>query len=220
MSSLLEYKTKIIECTQWLSKHGYFGTLKGTGGNVSMRLEAKEAYVITPSGLSYDQLTPKDMCVLDFDMTPIEGELKPSIESGFHLETYKRRPDIFAVIHTHQIHASTLAVLNKSIPPLFDEVSLSLGHIVDVIPYALSGSPELIENVAAKLDNMCHAYLMQNHGALSLGATLEKAWLNVELLEKTSKIFLSALASGLPLEQLPKDVVDFLKELRKGGYTG
>ena len=220
MTSYLEYKAKIVECTQWLSQHGYFGTLRGSGGNVSMRIEREEAYVITPSGLAYDQLTPEDMCVLDFEMKPIEGKRKPSVESGFHLEVYKRRPDISAVIHTHQIHASTLAVLKKPIPPLFDEVSLSLGHVVDVIPYALSGSPELIENVAGKLDNMCHGYLMQNHGALALGATLEKAWLNVELLEKTAKIYLAGLATGLTPEQLPQDIVDLLKELRKGGYTG
>lgn len=216
MTSYVEYKRKVIECSRWLSENGYFGTLRGSGGNVSMRVEEQEAYVVTPSGLAYDQLTHDDMCVLDFNMQPIEGEHKPSIESGFHLEVYKKRPDVNAVIHTHQTHASTLAVLNKPLPPLFDEVSLHIGHIVDVIPYALSGSPELIENVGGKLDNMCHCYLMQNHGALSLGASMEKAWLNVELLEKAAKTYLGALATGLAPTLLPEDTVDFFKELRKG----
>lgn len=216
MKSYLEYKTQIIECTQWLSRHGYFGTLRGSGGNVSMRVEAEDIYVITPSGIAYDRLTPEDMCVLDFKMQPIDGWRKPSMECGFHLEIYRQRADVSAVIHTHQIHASALAVLNKPIPPLFDEVSLNIGDIVDVIPYGLSGSPELVENVAGKLDNMCHGYLMQNHGVLALGATLEKAWLNVELIEKTAKIFLLSLATGLTPNLLPDDVVDLLKEVRKG----
>ncbi len=215
MGTYDNYKTKIIECTQWLSVHGFFGALRGTGGNVSMRVEGEEAFVITPSTLPYDQLSLETMCVLDFDMKPIEGELKPSVESGFHLEAYKKRGDVNAVIHTHQIQASVFAVLNKPIPALFDEVSLNIGHIVAVVPYALSGSPELVENISGMLDNKCHCYLMQNHGALNLGSTLEKAWLNVELLEKTATIYQGALATGHKPTLVPDDIVNLLTELRK-----
>lgn len=220
MSIYTQYKTQIIECTRWLSANGFFGTLKGSGGNVSMRVQGEAAFVITPSSLAYDQTTPEDMCVLDFDKKPIEGGRKPSVESGFHLEIYKQRPDINAVVHTHQIHASTLAVLNRPIPPLFDEVCLSIGPVVEVIPYALSGTPELVANVVGKLNNGCHCYLMQNHGALSLGSTLEKAWLNAELLEKTARIYLGALSTGGQPTELPEDIVALLKELRKSGYNG
>lgn len=216
MGSYDSYKTDIIECTQWLSRHGYFGALKGTGGNVSMRVIGEDAYVVTPSSLHYDKLTPEDMCVLDFEGNPIEGERKPSIEAGFHLAVYQNRKDVNAVVHTHQVQGSVFAVLNHPIPPLFDEVTLAIGHIVDVIPYALSGSPELIDNVVSKLENMCHCYLMQNHGVLNLGTTLEKAWLNVELLEKTAGIYASALSTGLKPGNLPDDIVGLLKELRKG----
>ena len=180
-----------------------------------MRVEGENAFVVTPSTLPYDQLTPDDMCVLDFNMKPIEGERKASVESGFHLEAYKRRKDVNAVIHTHQAQASVFAVLNKPIPALFDEVSLHIGHIVDVVPYALSGSSELIQNISRKLDNKCHCYLMQNHGALNLGSTLEKAWLNVELLEKTATIYQGALATGNEPTLLPDDIVNLLIEVRK-----
>ncbi len=215
MGSTNEYKTKIIECTQWLSNHGFFGAYRGTGGNVSMRVEGENVFVITPSTLPYDELTTEDICVVDFEMNPMEGERTPSVESGFHLEVYKRRDDVNAVIHTHQIYGSMFAAQNKPIPPLFDEVTLHIGHIVEVIPYALSGSPELITNIGSKLDNLCHCYLMQNHGVLNLGATLEKAWLNVELLEKTAQIYQGILATGAEPTLLPDDIVNLLQELRK-----
>lgn len=209
------YKEKIIECTRWLSVNGFFGSLRGTGGNVSMRVEGEEAFVVTPSTLPYDQLTPEEMCVLDFNKKRIEGQRKPSVESGLHLKVYQCRPDINAVIHSHQNYASVFAVLNKPIPSLFDEVSLHLGHIIDVVPYALSGTPELTANIGGKLDNGCHGYLLQNHGALTLGSNLEDAWLNVELLEKIAKIYLGALSTGGKPTLLPDDTVNLLKELRK-----
>jgi ribulose-5-phosphate 4-epimerase/fuculose-1-phosphate aldolase len=219
MEPYTTYKEKIIECTKWLSVNGYFGSLRGTGGNVSMRVEGEEAFVVTPSTLPYDQLTPEDMCVLDFTKKRIEGKRKPSVESGLHLKVYQCRPDVNAVIHSHQNYASVFAVLNKPIPSLFDEVTLHIGHIVDVISYALSGSPELIANIGGKLDNGCHCYLLQNHGALTLGSNLEEAWLNVELLEKTAKIYLDALSTGVRPTLLPDDTVDLLKELRRKPKT-
>ena len=220
MEQYLTYKQKIIDCTQWLSGHGYFGAYRGTGGNVSMRIEGESAFAITPSTMPYDELTLDDICILDFDQQPIIGEKKPSVEAGFHLAAYKHRPDVNAVIHTHQIYASIFAVLNQPIPPLFDEVSFHIGHVVDVIPYALSGSPDLITNATTKLSNQCHAYLIQNHGALNLGATLERAWLNVELLEKTARIYHGALATGNDVTLLPADIIDLLKEVRKAEMEG
>ncbi|MBI4764869.1 MAG: class II aldolase/adducin family protein [Deltaproteobacteria bacterium] len=209
------YQEKIIECTRWLSLNGFFGSLRGTGGNVSMRVPGEEAFIVTPSTLPYDQLTLEEMCVLDFNKKRIEGKRKPSVESGLHLKVYQCRPDVNAVIHSHQNYASVFAVLNKPIPSLFDEVSLHLGPVIDVIPYALSGSPELTANIGEKLDNGCHGYLLQNHGALTLGSTLEEAWLNVELLEKIAKIYLGALSTGGQPTLLPDDTVNLLKELRK-----
>lgn len=214
------YKEKIIECTRWLSLNGYFGSLRGTGGNVSMRVPGEEVFIVTPSTLPYDQLTPEDMCVLDFNKKRMEGKRKPSVESGLHLKVYQCRPDVQAVIHSHQDYASMLAVLNKPIPSLFDEVSLHLGPVIDVIPYALSGSPELTANIGGKLDNGCHGYLLQNHGALTLGSNLEEAWLNVELLEKTAKIYLGALSTGGQPTLLPDDTVRLLNELRKKKLKG
>ncbi len=153
MGPYTAYKEKIIECAQWLSAKGFFGPGRGTGGNVSMLVEGEEAFVVTPSTLPYDQLTPDEMCVLDFNRKRIEGKREPSLESGLHLKVYQCRPDAKAVIHTHQTYASVFAVLNQPIPSLLDEVALHTLIAGDPVPYAFSeGSPELIANIGDKLD--------------------------------------------------------------------
>jgi len=208
-------KKDILACTQWLSEHGYFGALRGTGGNVSMRITGKQAVAVTPSTLPYRDLSFTDICIVDFELQPIEGDLPPSVETGMHIAVYRNRLDVNAVVHTHQVKASALSLIDTPLPALYDEVALHIGNEVAIVPYALSGTPELIANVTAKLANNCHGYILQNHGALNLGETLEKAWLNVELLEKTAETYLAALSSGREITPLPEDIVDLLVALRK-----
>ncbi|MBI9085529.1 MAG: class II aldolase/adducin family protein [Desulfobacterales bacterium] len=215
MEKYLAYKEQVLACTRWLSEHGYFGALRGTGGNVSMRIAGEDALAVTPSTLPYDKISPAEICIVDFDLKQMEGDTPPSVEAGMHLAVYKNRPDVNAVIHTHQLKASAFALLNRPIPALFDEVALHLGPVVAVIPYALSGSPELVENVAGKLSNGSHGYIIQNHGALCLGATLDKAWLNVELLEKTAQAYLDALSTGQEVTVIPKEIEDLLILIRQ-----
>jgi len=155
-------------------------------------------------------MRPEDICVVDFNLHSIEGSHQPSIESPMHVAAYQVRRDINSVIHTHQVYASAISILNLPIPPLFDEVTLAIGDIVDVIPYALSGTPELHEAVARKLANRCHCYLIQNHGALCVGEDLENTFTYVELLEKISEVYSHALASGKPISTLPRPVVEKL----------
>jgi len=95
-----------------------------------------------------------------------------------HVGVYRHRPDVNAVIHIHQPFTSTLAIINKAIPALFDETTVEIGHEVDIIPYAFSGSPELVNNVICKLGNKCHCCLIQNHGALCLDAEMQRALKN------------------------------------------
>ena len=214
-SRYFQYQEQVLECTVWLSEHGFFGALRGTGGNVSMRILGEKAFAITPSTIPYGTLSPADICIIDFDRKQVEGQYPPSVEAGMHLAVYQNRPDVNAVVHTHQLKASAFALINRPIPALFDEVVMNLGHVVDVIPYGLSGSPDLVENVVGKLSNGSHGYIIQNHGALCLGATLEKAWLNVELLEKTAQAYLDALSTGGEVTVIPKDIEELLILIRQ-----
>lgn len=214
MDPYLQTRKEVIACCQWLCQHGYFGSLLSAGGNVSVRIPGEPVLVITPSGKPYMELVPQDICVVDFDLTRIDGDLAPSIETSMHAGVYRDRADVGAVVHTHQAYASIFALINQPIPALFDEVALSIGETVDVVPYALSGTPELVDNVRRTVANGCNCFAMQNHGALNLGKTLEKAWKNAELLEKTAKAYYHALATGKPVTTLPAETVQLIRDLR------
>ena len=215
MTSYNKEKTMLLESSLWLSRNGYFGTQRGTGGNVSLRL-GESSMAITPSSVEYERLTTDDIFVVDFDMAVIEGKdgLKPSVESVIHSTIYRNRPDCNAVVHSHQIYGSAMALINTPVPALFDEVSFALGPLIDVIPYGLSGSPELASNTATKLSNNANAYIIQNHGILALGKTMHQALLNAELLEKVAHAYCLALSTGKPVTTLPQSTVDLLIGLR------
>ncbi|MGD0020877.1 MAG: class II aldolase/adducin family protein [Smithellaceae bacterium] len=215
MTKYDNYKKNVLEASLWLSEHGYFGSHRGSGGNVSVRL-SEVAMVITPSSVKYQKLSVDDICVVGFDLSVIgeKSNLKPSVESGLHSIIYQNRPDVNAVVHTHQIYGSVFAVINTPIPALFDEVSFSLGQMVEIIPYALSGSSELANNVAGKLSNNANAYIIQNHGILALGKNLDLAILNAELLEKVAQIYCLALSTGKPIKTLPESIVELVVAVR------
>ncbi len=214
MERYLNDRKDVIDCCQWLCRHGYFGSLLSAGGNVSVRIPDQPVLVITPSGKPYMQLIPEEICVVDFDLNRIAGDLAPSIETAMHVGIYQRRPDVGAVVHTHQAYASVFALINQPIPALFDEVALAIGETVDVVPYAFSGTSELVENVMRTVVNGCHCFIMQNHGALNLGKTLDEAWKHAELLEKTAQAYYLALTTGKPVTTLPGETVRRIRDLR------
>ena len=215
MDPYLNDRKDVVDCCQWLCRHGYIGSLLSAGGNVSVRIPDKPALVITPSGMPYMELAPEAICVVDFDLNRIAGDMAPSIETAMHVGIYQSRPDVGAVVHTHQAYASVFALINQPIPALFDEVVLSIGETVEVVPYAFSGTPDLVEHVTQTVANGCHCFIMQNHGALNLGKTLADAWQHAELLEKTAQAYYRALTTGKPLTTLPSETVQRVRELRK-----
>lgn len=215
MDPYLNDRKDVVDCCQWLCRHGYFGSLLSAGGNVSVRIPDKPVLVITPSGKPYMQLVPEEVCVVDFDLNRIAGDLAPSIETAMHVGVYRSRSDVGAVVHTHQAYASVFALINQPIPALFDEVVLSIGEAVDVVPYAISGTPALVEQVTQTVANGCHCFIMQNHGALNLGENLEEARKHAELLEKTAQAYYRALTTGKPVTTLPNDTLQQVRELRK-----
>ena len=208
-------KKSVLECSRWLSAHGYFGSLRGSGGNISTKIRDGSGIAITPSGRPYRKISSGDICIIDFKQKPLEGGVVPSVEAGMHIAIYENRPDVTAVVHTHSIFASILSITNQAIPALFDEITIEIGCAVELIPYAISGSVELVQNVVSKLGNNCCCYLLQNHGALSLGSDIEQAWKNAELMEKVAKVYYHALAIGKEITTLPEDAIDQINKMRK-----
>ena len=210
-------KQAIVKCARWLSERGYFGCVRGSGGNISVKLNPENMIAITPTHRPYQEMSPDDICVVDYKLKSIEGHLTPSVETTMHVSVYKNRRDVNAVIHTHPVFASILSIINRPIPALFDEITFEIGAGVDVIPYALSGSSDLAQNVIGKLVNNCFCYILQNHGALSLGGDLDRAWKNAELLEKVAQIYYYALTTGKKITILPKDAIDQINQMRQSG---
>ena len=213
MSQIEEVKQKIVRTSQKLVRKGY---LMATGGNVSMRILGQDAFAITPSNYDYMKMKPEDVCVLDFELNVLEGELKPSVETPMHGGVYQVRGDVNAIVHTHQVYASALTLIKAPIPTLFDEQARFLGRSVDIIPYAPSGTGMLKKAVAKHVRNHNNAFMMQNHGALIFGHDMERATHNVEILEKCALAYLLALCSERKVSKIPLAVREIaFAKLRK-----
>ncbi|MGD0751349.1 MAG: class II aldolase/adducin family protein [Anaerolineales bacterium] len=206
-------KNLIVETARQLTGKGY---LMATGGNLSVRIAGQSALAITPSNYDYMKMLPEDICVLDFELKVLEGSLKPSVESGMHAAIYRVRPDVNAVVHTHQVYASALTLIQAPIPSLFDEQARFLGRSVNIISYAPSGTGLLAGIIARSVRDHNNAYMLQNHGALVFGSDMERAVHNVEILEKCSLAYLLALCTDRKVSKIPLAVreVAFAK-LRK-----
>lgn len=213
MTMFEDAKIQVVNAAQLLTRKGF---LSATGGNLSVRIAGQKAFAITPSNYDYMKMVPEDICVLDFDLQPLAGERKPSVESGMHGAIYQARGDVNAIIHTHQVYPSTLAILNMPIPALFDEQVRFLGRSVDVIPYAPSGTGMLKNTVARHVSNHNNAYIMANHGALLFGHDLERAMHNVEVLEKCALAYLLAVLSEKKVSKIPLPIRELaFAKLRK-----
>ncbi|MHA2378117.1 MAG: class II aldolase/adducin family protein [Candidatus Thorarchaeota archaeon] len=176
----------------------------GSSGNASLRIG--DHVLITPSSVQYMTMTANDIMVLDLEGNVIEGELNPSVESPTHLEIYRRREDAGAVVHSHSIYTTALALLHMPLPPVLDEVVPKLGGEIRVTSYAMPGTNELAKNVVEAMD-MRSAALIANHGAVCCAKTIRKAMEKAILLERTCKIYLLAKQIGDPIH-LPEDVVE------------
>jgi L-ribulose-5-phosphate 4-epimerase len=207
MSIYDAFKQQVIDISRKMVGKGF---LIGTGGNISVRIPGKNRMAITPSNYDYMKMTLADICILDWKLKQFEGSLPPSVESGMHAGIYENRADVNVVIHTHQVSASAVALTNRSIPALFDEQVRYLGPSIELVSYGLSGTEQLKNNVARKLANLCNAYILKNHGALTLGPNPERAMFNVEILEKCSSAFLLAYYTGERLTRIPPEIRDLL----------
>lgn len=208
-------RRQVLQYARWLCENGFFGGRLGSGGNVSAKISGENRMVITPSRVPYQEMLADDICVLDLEQNPVAGSRRPSIETGMHAGIYRSRDDAGAVVHTHSTYASVLTLINRAIPALFDEVTVEIGPAVELIPYAPSGSRQLVENVTGRLKNGCACYLIQNHGAISLGVDLPAAMRHAELLEKAAKVYLYALSTGETISRLPESAIQYWLEVRK-----
>ncbi|MFF2963426.1 class II aldolase/adducin family protein [Streptomyces sp. NPDC057963] len=163
------------------------GLVVGTSGNVSARVGG--TVLVTPSGVPYDRLGPEDAVGVDLDGNRVLGELAPTSELPLHLAVY-RNSDAAAVVHTHAVHATAVSTLVPEVPPVHYAVAV-LGGSVRVAAYARYGTVELAENMLTALRGRTGC-LLQNHGTVTYGATLDEAYDRTAQLEWLCRLWLTA----------------------------
>ncbi len=199
---------QIIEIGRRLYEKGF---IAGYDGNLSIRLDETQI-LITPSGAAKGFLTGNDLVVVDPNARTVTGERKPSSEMLMHLFAYSHRPDINACCHAHPPYATALSTVGEGPPnDLLPESILSAGEIV-LTEYASPGTDAVGQSLAGKIADH-DAFILKNHGVLTIGRNLEEAYFRMETVEHLAKIFYIAKNSG-KLDFLDENEVKRLKSIR------
>lgn len=209
-----ELKKMICEIGRRVWTRGY---VAANDGNISAKLNDKEV-LTTPTGVSKGFMTPDMIIKVDMNGKVLSGSSKyrPSSEVKMHLDVYKEREDVKSVLHAHPPYCTSFAVagipLNQCVLP---EAIIVIGS-VPIAEYGLPSTNELPDNIRPYLQKS-EAILMQNHGALTVGADLVSAYHRMETLEHTAKIIHLSRQLG-NVNVLPQNEVDRLMALR-GNYN-
>ncbi len=193
------------------------GMMAGASGNLSARLSANEV-LITPSGVAKGRLRPGDLLVVDLQGNAVRGEGRPSSETALHLAIYRKFPRAGAVVHAHPVKATALAAAHRPIPvETLPEALFALGDI-PLVPYISPASPALGEAVAAALEEADGALLL-NHGAVTVGRTVDAARGKMEVLEFLAETAIQThlLGGAVPLPQAEVDRLRSIWRSRRWG---
>lgn len=202
------YKQEIIETGRWIMEKNLTW---GTSGNISVR-EGDHIYV-TASGTVIGDLHEEDITVVDLEGKVLEGKT-PSKETGMHLEVYRKRPEVAAVLHASPFWTTFAACTTMEMKTdLFIE-SMYYDEKLLRVPYFHAGSSALAEAVS-KVAEKTHVILMEHHGMLCYDRNLKECRSALEVTENVCRMNIMAQSAGIPLQELPKETVrDFLE----GGY--
>ncbi|GAB6052778.1 class II aldolase/adducin family protein [Magnetospira thiophila] len=171
------------------------GLNRGSAGNVSLRFE--DGFLVTPSGLPYAALTPPDVVWVGLNGDWDTSGRKPSSEWLFHRDIYGARPEIGAIVHTHASYCSTLAVLERDIPPFHYMVAAAGGDSIRCASYATTGSQALAEAAVTALEGR-FACLLAHHGMIACGPDAARALDLAAEVEDLARVYVQALSIAEP----------------------
>lgn len=198
----------IIAVCQRLYQRGF---IAGTEGNISVRVAPDQIW-ITPSGRHKGLLQPEELLLIDTQGHVCMGHGKPSSETPMHLTLYRCRPDIQAVVHAHPPIATALTVAGYGLQmPLLPEAVVALGE-VPTVPYQLPTTWEFAQAVGEAM-RQAEAALLENHGSVTIGASLQAAFNAMETVERVAQVFYLAKTLGR-VHALPTAAVEALRGLR------
>jgi len=192
------------------------GLTVGTGGNLSVRSQS-DLVAISPSGIAYDAMQPRDITIVDLNGTKVEGNRKPSSELPMHLAVYQKRSDLRALVHTHSCYATALSCLRRDLPAIHYALGFA-GPFVRCAPYATYGTSELAKK-ALDYMNGSKAVLLANHGVLAGGATLSEAFMIAQIVEFCAQLYCIARAVGKPQTLSQKEMERVIHKLAAYGQN-
>lgn len=189
------------------------GINQGSSGNVSARVEG--GFLVTPSGLPYEDLQPADIVHVGRD-GHATGHRGPSSEWRFHRDIYARRPEAGAVVHTHSAFATTLACLGRAIPAFHYEVAFAGGADIRCAPYRTFGTQELSDAALAALEGR-RACLLAHHGVIAFGTDLDDALRLADKVEALARLYWQAIQVAEPTVLDEAEMARVLERFRHYG---
>ena len=182
-----------------------------TSGNVSERLVGADRFLIKPSGVDYDDLTPESMvlCELNGSVVPgsIGSERNPSSDTATHAYVYRHMPHVQGVVHTHSSFASAWAAVGKPIPCVLTAMADEFGGEIPIGPFAPIGDESIGRGIVDTLvGHRSRAVLMQNHGVFAIGAYAREAVQAAVMCEDVARTVHRAIQIGKPVPIEPKAI--------------
>lgn len=187
----LELRTELIEACRSMNR---LGINKGTAGNISVRYG--DGFLISPTGIPYDKLTPGHVVAVGWDGT-FSGDVVPSSEWRFHRDLLRARSDLNAVVHTHSTHATALAIMGREIPAIHYGIAGAGGNTIRCAPYELFGTQALADRVIEAMEGR-RACLLAHHGMIAAHVSIARALALAVTVEELSQLYLLCLPHGEP----------------------
>jgi len=210
-----EYKLKEQICE--IGRRVYAkGFAAANDGNISIRLNDREV-LCTPTMVSKGFIKPEDCCVVDYEGKQVRGTRKRSSEILLHLAVYKNNPAVQAVVHCHPPHATAFAVAHEPIPKcVLPEVEVFLGE-VPIAEYETPGTQKFADTIIPFVKR-CNTIILANHGTVTFGPDLEKAYWNSEIIDAYCRILILARQLGRVNYFTPQETKELLALKKKLGY--
>ncbi|MEU9143728.1 L-ribulose-5-phosphate 4-epimerase [Streptomyces sp. NPDC048349] len=189
-----------------------------TAGNVSARVPGEDLMVIKPSGVSYDELTPRNMILCDLDGKVVEGEYSPSSDTAAHAYVYRHMPHVGGVVHTHSTYASAWAARGEAVPCVLTAMADEFGAAIPVGPFALIGDDSIGRGIVETLrDHRSPAVLMKSHGVFTIGKDARAAVKAAVMCEDVARTVHISRQLGEPLP-IAQDDIDRLNHRYQNVY--
>ena len=198
------------------------GLVMWTGGNISGRVPDADLFVIKPSGVDYDALSPENMVLCDLDGTVVAGSLgserSPSSDTAAHAYVYRNMPDVGGVVHTHSTYATAWAARGEAIPCVLTAMADEFGGEIPVGPFAIIGDDSIGRGIVATLTgHRSRAVLMQNHGPFTIGRNPTDAVKAAVMVEDIARTVHIARQAG-DVIPLPTAAIDALFDRYQNVY--